>query len=188
MKNITQAIELIKAEVLLLQKKIGDYELTIANLDALSTDSVGETTGNDILPVVYSQESKLTPLLNMEEYKDYPYGKRTADKLKYFDEKFPRGFRMKNRLSIMELLEPKEMERIRKNISQDLKYLVNTGIYMALKYNGDNKTQFYFRTEWLNIDGQNTTVKQGFELSNEDLGSIPEFKRKNIKWIYPGEA
>ncbi|MDQ3192714.1 MAG: hypothetical protein M3Q58_14060 [Bacteroidota bacterium] len=108
--------------------------------------------------------------------------------MKYFDSKSPRPWRSSNRVKLIGQIEGTEQEDIiKEKISQACQSFINRGIYVALKFNNDNKTQFYFRAEWLNIDGQNTTIKKGYELTDEDFEGKPEHKRRNFKWILPEE-
>jgi hypothetical protein len=103
------------------------------------------------------------------------------------DEKFPKAWRRKNRLEQMIQIEGEESgKRIKKFFSQNLNYLINTGVYVGAKYNHNNKTQFYCRVEWLSEDKK--SIKDEFAPSVGDMDDIPVSRRGNefITWVTGG--
>lgn len=187
MKNMITAIEALQSEVQLLRNKADILEKSISELKALLDNNFTSDVQNiksDINGTGFTSPKEL-----LEKYKDYPHVNKTLAKCNYIDLIDQRPFKKKNRQRLMIAIEGEsKAKHITDNLSQDLKYLINTGIYVGQKFNNDNKAQFYYRVEWVNLDGQNTTVKPGFELRDEDFEGLPEHKRKNFTWILPGNA
>ena len=62
------------------------------------------------------------------------------------------------------------------HMSQDLRVLVSAGVYVGIKYNNNNRHQFYCRPEWLSDDLK--SYKEGFEPESAHLAALTEHKRK----------
>jgi len=124
--------------------------------------------------------------MNKDDYPDYPFSKRLAEELAYLDSKSPRAWKMRSRLNLIRLIEGRDADMTVKNMSQDLKYLINIGIYVGAKYNNNNKEQFYCKREWMNEDMK--SMKDQYKPSAEDLQDIPLHKRgdERITWIIGG--
>jgi hypothetical protein len=178
MNNVLSAKLAIDAEISLLEGRLKACETIKAELEKLS---LNENTGQ--IDVVDNSLRTDQLNINPEQFADYPFNKRLFEKLKYLDDKFPRVWKMKSRLELMVQIEGKD-SRIRfRNMSQDMKNLINTGMYIGAKYNNDNKCQFYCRPEWISEDKK--SIKPEHAPTAEDFGMMPEYKRKNelINWV-----
>ncbi len=186
MRNINIAIDALQKEVIHFRDKADSLELKIEELKLFTNETEG---------VINAPMSKENSQSNADcktitaRYPDYPYSGRFVAKSNYIDSTDKRPFKKKNRERLMIELEGEDKkEQISKYISQQLKILINDGIYVGLKFNNDNKAQFYFRREWLNIDEDGINIKPEFQLNEDDFEGLPEYKRKKFNWILPGEA
>ena len=186
MRNINIAIDALQKEVIHFRDKADSLELKIEELKLFTNETEG------VINVPMSKENSQSNAdckTITARYPDYPYNGRFAAKSNYIDSVNNRPFKKKNRERLMlEIEKPKEATQITRYISQDLKNMINCGIYYGLKFNNDNKAQFYFRREWLNFDGDNISIKPEFEITEEEFEGLPEYKRKKFEWIKPGGA
>lgn len=176
MKNIMIAKEAIKAEVILLESKLSECRNVLYSLNNIS---LGEETG-----IILSIGENVMERKVDERYKDYPFSKRLVEKLEYLDNIYPRAWRLKTRLEQMVQIEGEDYRiKIKRFFSQNLKILINQGVYVGAKYNNNNKTQFYCRPEWLSED--KLSIKDEFAPLQESLVDIPKNKRGNefIVWV-----
>ncbi len=178
MNNVLSAKLAIDAEIGFLEGRLKACQTIKAELEKLSLNENTEHM-NVVDNSLRTDQLKISP----ELFTDYPFNKRLFEKLKYLDDKFPRAWKMSSRLELMVQIEGKD-SRIRfRNMSQDMKNLINMGMYIGAKYNNDNKCQFYCRPEWLSEDKK--SIKSEYAPTEQDFGMIPEYKRKNelINWI-----
>jgi len=183
MENLIAAKSAIQAEIILLEnrlKKCREVESTIDSLienqDITTPSAVADSTSNS--------SNSPAAKIDLIQHPDYPFNKRMVERLKYLDVKFPKAWNVKVRLEQIVQIEGEEVRsRLKINMSQDMNYLVRTGIYLAFRYNNDRRCQFYVRPEWINDEGGVKTLKPEFAPDPKDLENIPEYKLKSITWI-----
>ncbi len=185
MTNIKFALKAIESEIELTQKRIQILNQVMENLNSLDTIEPIQLNNNSNILIETSNNTKMSNRINPEEFKDYPFNKRFFEKLDYLDKKFPKAWKMKNRIELMIQIEGEECRaKIYDNISQKLKELVKMGFYIGAKYHNDNKCYFYCRPEWINDEGVKC-IKPEYKPDNTDFGLMPESKRRDelITWV-----
>ena len=183
MENLIAAKSAIQAEIILLEnrlRKCREVESTIDSLienqDIATPPTVVDSTSNSNKSTVAN--------IDISQYPDYPFNQRMVERLKYLDNKFPKAWNIKVRLEQIVQIEGEEVRsRLKINMSQDMNYLVRTGIYLAFRYNNDRRCQFYVRPEWVNDEDGVKSIKPEFAPDPKDLENIPEYKLKSITWI-----
>lgn len=181
MKNIESAKNAIEAEIGLLESRLKICLQIKEELNNLTLSEEIEMPINSNEQIVHGNSS--TQKIDPRQFLDYPFNKRLLDRLKYLDEKFPRAWKMRERLELMVQIEgPATRDRF-KNMSQELGNLIKAGVYIGAKYNNDKKTQFYCKPEWISEDEK--SIKPEHAPNPESFGTMPEYKRKNelIAWM-----
>ncbi len=177
MKNIESAKIAIESEINLLESRL---KICQQIKEGLLTLSEGVEMP---INIENAGATDSVSTVDLKEFPDYPVNKRLFERLKYLDEKFPRAWKMRDRQELMVKIEgPESRERFR-NMSVELKTLINSGLYVGAKYNNYNKFQFYCRPEWLSDDG--LSIKPEYAPTDEDFVPLPLYKRKNelIVWM-----
>lgn len=179
MTNILSAKNAIDAEINLLEGRLKICCQIREELNSLTDNNAGLV----VVPTMNLAPDNTTPKIDLEQFKDYPHNKRLFERLNYLDEKFPRAWKMNSRVELMVQIEGERSRERFRNMSQELKMLINSEMYVGAKYYNDNKSQFYCRPEWLSEDGK--SIKPEHEPLPEDFGNMPEYKRKpeTIKWV-----
>ena len=181
--GIDTALSYLEGKLVKLEDILSKLRQVKSEINDFSTDAVSPANNIGVnAPVTITSNAE--PTQNNEgDFLDYPFHKRLRNKLDYLDSKFPRAWKMRDRLELIRKIEGSTSELTGRNMSQDLQYLVNTGIYVGAKYNNYNQAQFYCRREWLNEDGK--SIRDKFKPAPEDLMEIPAHRRgdENIVWI-----
>jgi len=161
---ITAATERLKA---LQQIKL------IFNCEALKSNNEG-------INITKSEQS-----IPFKKDQEYPYRKKTIEKIDYLIMKEGRALKSPEILKLIAEAEGQKIaKKLRTSIYAHLATLVQKGKATKCIFNHDKRLSFYLKPEWIDNTGEYRTIQPEFYPSPEALAGIEEdrLKPENIDW------
>lgn len=176
MENISIAIMHIELQIKELEVKLANYKKALQLL--IGEVSVEEiSTTNDMAIVTALPDSEEGLIKSSPEYHDYPSSEKLHVRMNYLDVKFPYAFTMITRKELLIRVEGRKNAGRYSNFSFDMKNLVNTGHYIGIKFNKNNRHQVYVKPNWINDEENNRHFVSGHQPKEEDIKHIPVGRR-----------